>query len=53
MQDIAGAARACWWVHNPAGFRLKRNARVVQLIFFRLSSDVSEGYSGIYQNENK
>ncbi len=49
----SGRSESLLVVHNPAGFRLKRDARVVQLIFFRLSSDVSEGYSGIYQNENK
>jgi dUTP pyrophosphatase len=49
----SGRSESLLVVHNPAGFRVKRNARVVQLIFFRLTSDVSEGYSGIYQNENK
>ena len=37
-------------VHNPHGVRLKRNARVVQLIFFR-TDEVEEGYRGIYQHE--
>ena len=37
-------------VHNPNGFKLKRNARVAQLVFFR-TSEVEEGYSGIYQKE--
>ena len=49
----SGRSESLLVVHNPASFRLKRNARVVQLIFFKLSSDVSEGYRGIYQNENK
>ncbi|KAF5422869.1 MAG: dUTP pyrophosphatase [Candidatus Methanocomedens sp.] len=49
----SGRSESLLVVHNPEGFRLKRDARVVQLIFFRLSSDVREGYSGIYQNENK
>ncbi len=29
---------------------IKKNARIVQLVFFRLSGE-SEGYKGIYQNE--
>ncbi|UCH56787.1 MAG: deoxyuridine 5'-triphosphate nucleotidohydrolase [Candidatus Bathyarchaeota archaeon] len=37
-------------VHNPHGIRLKRDARVVQLIFFR-TEKVDEGYRGIYQKE--
>ncbi len=37
-------------VHNPHGIRLKKDARVTQLIFFR-TEKVQEGYSGIYQNE--
>ncbi len=32
------------------GIWLKKNARIVQLVFFRLSGK-SSGYSGIYQNE--
>lgn len=35
-------------VFNERGFRLKRNARVVQLLFMRLESG-TEGYDGIYQ----
>jgi dUTP pyrophosphatase len=49
----SGRSESLLVVHNPDGFRLKRDARVVQLIFFKLSSSVDEGYSGIYQNENK
>ena len=37
-------------VHNPHGIRLRRDARVVQLIFFR-TGEVEEGYSGSYQHE--
>ncbi len=32
------------------GVWIKKNARIVQLVFFRLSGE-SEGYKGIYQNE--
>jgi dUTP pyrophosphatase len=37
-------------VHNPAGIRLKKNARVAQLVFFRIN-EVEAGYSGVYQHE--
>ena len=38
-------------VYNEDGIWLKRNARIVQLVFFRLDSE-TEGYSGIYRGEN-
>ncbi len=37
-------------VHNPHGIRLKRDARIAQLIFFH-TGEVEKGYSGVYQNE--
>ena len=37
-------------VGNPAGIRLKRDARVVQLVFFDIE-EVPRGYDGIYQRE--
>jgi len=37
-------------VHNPHGLRLKRDARVAQLVFFYID-EVEEGYSGVYQRE--
>ena len=40
-------------VHNPAGLRLKRNARVLQLIFYALDAPAAKTYAGQYQNENK
>ncbi|MDQ3043861.1 MAG: deoxyuridine 5'-triphosphate nucleotidohydrolase [Chloroflexota bacterium] len=39
-------------VSNPAGIRLQRNARLVQLVFFQLSRPTGAGYSGVYQGEN-
>lgn len=39
-------------VDNPAGFRLQRDARVMQLVFFGLSEAVEHGYHGVYQGEN-
>ena len=37
-------------VHNPWGIKLKVNARVAQLVFFRVG-EVEVGYSGVYQHE--
>lgn len=37
-------------VHNPNGIRVKRNARVTQLLFLK-TSRVREGYTGVYQRE--
>jgi len=37
-------------VHNPHGIRLKRDARVIQLVFFG-TDEVEGGYSGVFQHE--
>lgn len=37
-------------VHNSKGIRLRRDARIAQLIFFRVRG-AEEGYKGIYQME--
>ncbi len=47
-----GRSTSLMSVLNPAGFRVARNARVMQLVFFTLASAAEQGYSGIYQNEN-
>lgn len=39
-------------VDNPAGFRVQREARLLQLVFFGLGEAVAEGYRGAYQGEN-
>lgn len=39
-------------VHNPEGFLLKKNARIIQLLFFKTEKNVENTYSGIYMNEN-
>ncbi len=40
-------------VSNPAGIRVKKDARVLQLVFFELDSPAEKTYAGRYQNENK
>ena len=46
-----GRSEALLVVYNVDGFRIKKNARVLQLLFMRLESG-QEGYSGRYMNEN-
>jgi dUTP diphosphatase len=48
----AGRSTSLLAVLNPAGFRVQRNARVLQLVFFALASEDAEGYRGVYQGEN-
>ncbi len=47
----SGRSQSLMVVYNPQGFRLQKNARVVQLIFLRLTGE-TEGYQGAYQGEN-
>lgn len=46
-----GRSQSLMVVHNPLGIRLERNARMLQLIFFKLTGK-TEGYRGAYQGEN-
>jgi len=46
-----GRSQSLLVVYNPLGFRLQKNARVMQLIFMRLS-EKTKGYKGAYQGEN-
>jgi dUTP pyrophosphatase len=46
-----GRSEAMLVVYNKDGFYLKKDARIVQLLFMRLDSG-QEGYSGRYMNEN-
>ncbi len=39
-------------VMNPAGFRVQKDARVMQLVFFGMSEATADGYRGRYQGEN-
>ncbi|MFC2060010.1 deoxyuridine 5'-triphosphate nucleotidohydrolase [Chloroflexota bacterium] len=47
----SGRSQSLMIVYNPQGFRLQRNARIVQLVFFHLTGE-TEGYQGNYQGEN-
>lgn len=48
----SGRSEALLLVHNPYGFRVKKDARLIQLLFFRLPEIVDQGYAGVYQREN-
>ena len=47
----SGRSQSLLVVYNPQGFQLQRNARIIQLVFFRLENR-TEGYRGTYQGEN-
>ena len=47
----SGRSQSLMVVYNPRGFRLQRNARIVQLVFWQLTQE-TEGYQGAYQGEN-
>ena len=47
----SGRSQSLMVVYNPQGFRLQRNARIVQLVFLKLTQE-TEGYQGVYQREN-
>ena len=46
-----GRSQSLLTVHHPGGFRLQRDARLAQLVFFRLSTPPAEGYQGRFQGE--
>ncbi len=47
-----GRSQSLLVVYNSHGLRLKRNARLMQLIFMRLGKEAEKVYSGVYQGEN-
>ena len=47
----SGRSQSLLVVYNPLGFRLQKNARVVQLVFFTLTGE-TDAYNGAYQGEN-
>ena len=48
-----GRSQALMIVSNPHGYRVGHNARLMQLVFFRLAEALDRGYSGRYQDEGK
>ncbi len=47
-----GRSQSLLVVYNPLGLRLKKNARLMQLIFLRLGKEAEKVYTGRYQGEN-
>lgn len=47
-----GRSTALLIVENPAGMRIERAARLLQLVFFTLDAPTARGYDGTYQDEN-
>jgi len=47
-----GRSESMLVVYNPHGFRVRKNARLLQLVFYSLQSKVEQGYNGRYQHEN-
>ena len=47
-----GRSTALLVVENPAGMRIERDARLMQLVFFTLNAPTARGYDGDYQGEN-
>ncbi len=47
-----GRSQSLLVIYNPHGLRLKRNARLMQLVFFKLGGEAEKVYAGKYQGEN-
>jgi dUTP pyrophosphatase len=47
-----GRYQALMVVYHQGGFTVARNARVMQLVFFRLEQPATEGYQGRFLGEN-
>jgi len=47
----SGRSQSLMVVYNSQGFRIQKNARVVQLIFMWLTGE-TDAYHGVYQGEN-
>ena len=47
-----GRSQALLVVYHPGGYRVQRDARLMQLVFFRMETAASQGYEGRFQSEN-
>ena len=47
-----GRSQSLLVVYNPQGLRLRKNARLMQLVFMRLGKESEKLYAGKYQGEN-
>lgn len=47
-----GRSQSLLVVYHPDGYRVQRDARLMQLVFFRMETAASRGYQGRFQSEN-
>jgi dUTP pyrophosphatase len=47
-----GRSQALLVVPHPGGYRVQQDARLLQLVFWRMAKPVDRGYQGKYQREN-
>ena len=47
-----GRSEALMTIYNNKGFSVKQGARLIQLIFIRLTSQLDKGYEGAFYKEN-
>lgn len=48
----SGRSQSLLVVHNPAGFKVQKNSRILQLVFLRLETATRKAYHGQFQREN-
>ena len=47
-----GRSQALLVVYHPEGYRIQRDARLMQLVFFKMGMPAKRGYQGRFQSEN-
>jgi len=47
-----GRSQALLRIYNPNGYRVQKDARLLQLVFFRLEQPLNQGYQGRFLGEN-
>ena len=47
-----GRSQALMSVYNPEGYQVQKDARLLQLVFFRLEQPLNQGYQGRFLEEN-
>ncbi len=48
-----GRSEALLIISNPNGAKLKKNAKIGQMVFIKLSENAKDSYEGVYKGENK
>lgn len=47
-----GRSQALLVVYHPDGYRIQRDSRLIQLVFFQMETSTTRGYQGRFQSEN-